>query len=122
VCPSGFVNVFLSKFFQVFSGFFRVFFGFVSDFEFFRVFLGFGGFFVSFEFSFGFLSGYDFFGFRVHPRVKNKTRTQIRFCAGWIQVQVAGVEMHPSPHPSGAKPAGDQKPELELSSLLVCAT
>jgi hypothetical protein len=75
--------------------------------------VGFGclsGFFrVSFEFRvffyfFGFLSGSEFFwvsnffGFQAHPRVKNKTRTQTQFCAGWVQIQVTGAKMHLNPH------------------------
>jgi hypothetical protein len=58
----------------------------------------------------------ELFGFRVHPWVKNETRARTRFCVG--RVQVAGAKMHPNPHPSGAKPAGDLKPEPELPSLL----
>jgi hypothetical protein len=72
----------------------------------------------------GFLSGFEFFGvfcrvsfeFRVHPRVKNETRTQTRFCAG--RVRVTGAKMHPNPHPSGAKPAGYPKSEPKLPSLV----
>jgi hypothetical protein len=55
------------------------------------------------------------FRFWVHPWVKNKTRTQTRFCTG--RVRATGAKMHPNPHPSGAKPAGDLKPEPELPSL-----
>jgi hypothetical protein len=99
-CPSGFVNGFLSDFlgfFQV-SSFFFGFFGFLS--------------------GFGFLSDF-FFGFWVHPRVKNETRTQTRFCVSWVQVRVTGAKMHPNLHPSGAsaKPTGYSKPEPELASL-----
>jgi hypothetical protein len=66
--------------------------------------------------GFWFLLGFEFFfRFRVHPRVKNETRIQTRFCAG--QVQVVATKMHPNPHPSGAKPTGDLKPEPELPSL-----
>jgi hypothetical protein len=87
-------------------GFFQGFFWFL--FGFFQV-LSFFGFRVSFRFR-------VFFRFRVHPRVKNETRIQTRFCAG--RVQVVATKMHPNPHPSGAKPTGDLKPEPELSSLL----
>jgi hypothetical protein len=55
----------------------------------------------------------------VNPRVRNKTRTQTRFCTGRVRVQPAGEKMHPTPHPSGANPAGDPKPEPELPSLLI---
>jgi hypothetical protein len=56
-CPSDFVNGFLLDFF-----------GFLSGFEFFSGFLGF------FQVS-GFFGVHVFFRFRVHPYVKNKTRT-----------------------------------------------
>jgi hypothetical protein len=76
---------------------------------------------ISFEFLSGFeffwVSGFlgffrvlGFFGFRVHPQVKNETRTQTQFCAG--RVRVTGAKMHPNLHPSGAKPVGYPKPEL----------
>jgi hypothetical protein len=55
------------------------------------------------------------FGFPVHSWVKNETHAQTRFCVGQVRVQVTGVKMHP--HPSGAKPVGDPKPEPELPSL-----
>jgi hypothetical protein len=87
---------------------FRVSFG-GSGFEFFRVFWVLG--------IFGFLWVSVFFGFQLHTRVKNKTRIQTRFYVGRVQVWVTGAKMDPNPHPSGAKPAGYLKPELELSSL-----
>jgi hypothetical protein len=99
-CLLGFVNgVFLGVFrsFRV-SSFFQVFFLFWVSF----------GFWIFFRFQ-------VFFLFRVHPWVKNETRTQ--FWAGRVQVRVAGAKMHLDLHPSGAKPAGDPKPKLELPSL-----
>jgi hypothetical protein len=69
------------------------------------------------DFLFHFFRFWGFFGFWVHPRVKNKTRTRTRFYMGRVQVWVTGVKMHPNPHPSGAKPAGDPKPEPILPSL-----
>jgi hypothetical protein len=73
-----------------------------------------------FQGVFGFLLSFRFFGFqvffrfRVHPRVKNETRTQTRFYAG--RVRVTGAKMHLNPHPSGAKPTGYTKPELPFLS------
>jgi hypothetical protein len=88
--------------------------------------VSFGGFFASIRFSsgfgffqvlFGFISGFfrsllGFFGFRVHPWVKNETCTQTQFYAGWIQVQPVGVKINPNPHPSDLKLTGNLKPEL----------
>jgi hypothetical protein len=74
----------------------------------------------SFFYFFGFLSGSeffwvsDFFGFQVHPRVKNKTRTQTQFCVDWVQIQVTGAKMHLNPH---LKPTGYPKHEPELPYL-----
>jgi hypothetical protein len=68
-----------------------------------------------FSFLFGFFQVLSFFGFQVHPQVKNETHTQTRFYAG--RVQVVATKMHPNPHPSGAKPTSDLKPESELPSL-----
>jgi hypothetical protein len=81
--------------------------GFLSGFEFFR------GFFL-FLLSFGFFQ--VSFEFRVHPRVKNETRNQTRFCTGQVQIQVINVKIHLNSHPSVAKLTGYLKPEL--SSLL----
>jgi hypothetical protein len=47
------------------------------------------GFFIFFGF-FYFFRVSDFFGFRVHLRMKNKTRTQTRFCTG--QVRITGAK------------------------------
>jgi hypothetical protein len=104
-CSSGFVNEFLSEFFGFF-GFFLVSLGF-------RVFFRFQVFFSDFRF----FEVSDFFRFRVHPRVKNKTHTRTRFCMSQVQIRVMGAKTHPNPHPSGAKPMGDSKPEPELPSL-----
>jgi hypothetical protein len=69
--------------------------------------------------SFGGVSSFFrvFFGFQVHPRVKNETRTQTWFCASRVRIQVTGAKMHLNPHPSDTKPTGYLKPESELSSL-----
>jgi hypothetical protein len=82
------------------------------------LFRGFSAFFQVFSSFFWVLSSFDFFLFRVHLRVKNKTRTQTQFCAGqiWVLVTVAKIQLNL--HPSDAKTTGYLKSEPELPSLL----
>jgi hypothetical protein len=51
-----------------------------------------------------------FFGFRVHPRVKNETHTRTQFYTGWVRVQPVDAKMNLNPHPSGLKPVGNPNP------------
>jgi hypothetical protein len=103
-CPSGSINGFLSGGRVSFRGV-RV-----------LSFFGFWGFlFLSVSDFFRFLSGFGYF--RVHPRLKNETCTQIQFCAG--RVRITGAKMHLNPHSSGAKPTGYPKLEPKLPSILL---
>jgi hypothetical protein len=53
-----------------------------------------------------------------HSRVTNETCARTRFDAGQVRVRLTGEILHPRPHPSGLKPAGDPKPSPVLPSLL----